>query len=383
MEGLSQIKRVFEQAFGQVPATVAYAPGRVNLIGEHTDYNGGFVFPMAINCGTTVAVSPNHSNKLQVFAEQFAKDTKVLSMNHLPGKPKHNTDWLDYVIGTCQLLAEHMQKPLVGCHVAMWGNVPVGAGLSSSASLVMALLRALCELNRWPWDAVEMALLAQKIENDWVDVQCGIMDQLICGVGTDGHAMLMDCDRMTYEAVPMPEDVQVIVMDTATRHGLVDSLYNERRLSCQSAADLLGVKFLAEVSPQDLESAKVKLKGKVYQRAYHVVKEHARTVQAKNALINQDYQRLGQLLTESGVSLAKDFEVTNSALDKIVELALEHQACLGARMTGAGFGGCALALVRSKDQADFVNEVQAAYDQAMNLSSKFYCVRACRGAHII
>ena len=372
------ILHAFQQHYGAEPTIVVRAPGRVNLIGEHTDYNDGFVLPLAIDRATWIALRPRPDRRVTVHALDFdASDTFDLdALTPQPGS------WADYVRGVAWALGQHGYL-LGGWEGVMAGDVPIGAGLSSSAALELAVARAFGAVAGWPWDAARMALIGQYAENRWVGMNCGIMDQMISAAGVADHALLIDCRSLETRPLPLPADTAVVVLDTATRRGLVDSAYNERRAQCEAAARYFGVKALRDVTAAQLEAAQGELDALTYRRARHVISENDRVLQACDAMAAGDAPALGRLLDASHLSLRDDFQVSNRELNLIVAAAQAHPACLGARMTGAGFGGCAVALVTDAGVEDFVAQVSADYATRAGLTPRVYVCRATDGAAII
>lgn len=375
---LEKIHKVYVKHFDNVPKFVAKAPGRVNLIGEHTDYNEGFVFPMAINKAVWVAFTPNKLPYVNVVAMNFDEKVHAINLNALE---HDNSGWREYIKGVAHELQKEFDCELTGFDAVIYSEVPIGAGLSSSAALELAFARAFVQANKLQWDPVTMAQLAKRAENHWVGVNCGIMDQLISAVGEKGRAVLIDCRSLQYETYPLPFDAAIVILDTSTRRGLVDSAYNERREQCQMAAEQLGIKSLRDAQIKDVR----KLIGdeKVFRRARHVVSETERTTAAKECMLANNAQSLGELFKKSHQSLAEDYEVTNDALDEIVTIANRHSACFGARMTGAGFGGCAVALVDKFRVEDFCADVNNEYSLKTGLSADIHVVDAEDGVQLI
>jgi galactokinase len=374
-----QVRSAFRSRYGSEPAFVVRAPGRVNLIGEHTDYNDGFVFPMAIDRAAWIALRPRPDGRVVATSLDF-DETREFELGTLV--KKDSDSWIEYLKGTAWALqgAGHRLKGFEG---VVAGDVPLGAGLSSSASIEMATARALAAVADLRWEPGPMALLGQKAENKWVGVNCGIMDQLISAAGVAGHALLIDCRSLQTQAVPLPHGTVVVVLDTATRRGLVDSAYNERRAQCEAAARLFGVKALRDVTSAQLEARAAELDPLTLKRARHVVTEDERTVAAAEAMRASDAARLGKLMNESHESLRYDFEVTNDGLNVMVDEARRAPGCFGARMTGAGFGGCAVALVAAEKSEAFARQVEAGYRDATSLEPKVYVCRATNGAEVV
>jgi galactokinase len=379
MELRVRVVQEFERRFGTAPAAVVRAPGRVNLIGEHTDYNDGFVLPMAIDRAVWLALRPVAGRRVVVHSLDFAEQ-KSFRLDRLE-KPGEE-GWLEYLKGTAWALQE-AGYALQGWEGVLAGDVPIGAGLSSSAALEMATARAFAFISGLDWEPGRMARLGQRAENQWVGVNCGIMDQMISAAGRADHALLLDCRSLAYEPVPLPPGTAVVVLDTGTRRGLVGSAYNERRAQCEAAARFFGVKALREVTLAQFQARQAGLDEVTRRRARHVISENERTVQAAAAMRRGDAAGLGEWMDASHVSLRDDFEVSSAALDAMVAGAQPRTACLGARMTGAGFGGCAVALVQAAGAASFARAVAADYQQATGNEPAVYVCRATSGAGVV
>jgi galactokinase len=270
-----------------------------------------------------------------------------------------------------------------GWEGVMAGDVPIGAGLSSSAAVEMATARAFASVGRWPWEAVVMAQAGQRAENEWVGMNCGIMDQLISAAGRRDHALLIDCRHLTTEAVPLPPDAAVVILDTATRRGLVDSAYNERRAQCEAAAAFFDVAALRDVAMATFESRAGELDEVTRRRARHVISENERTLAAAGALRLGDAAAMGRLMNASHASMRDDFEISRPEMDVMVELAQAEPGCYGARMTGGGFGGAAVALVRAADAERFGASVASAYHHATDLEPQVIICQATDGAAVV
>ena len=373
----SAVVQAFAERFGGAPALVARAPGRVNLIGEHTDYNDGFVLPMAIDRAVWIALRPRPDSKVLIRSLDFHEE-REFDLAHLASS---GAQWIDYVQAVAWVLQKR-NRDLPGWEGVAAGDVPIGAGLSSSAALELAAARAFTAISGMRWEAREMALAAQRAENEWVGVQCGIMDQMISASGQEGHALLIDCRTLETRSVPVPADTAVVILDTSTRRGLVDSAYNDRRAHCEMASDALGVLALRDVDLATFEAHAHEMEPLIARRARHVITENERTLRAADALQRGDAGEMGRLMNASHASLRDDFEVSRHELDVMVELAQAHAACHGARMTGAGFGGCAVALVRREHAEDFAQTVGAAYEAHTGLGPRLYVCSATAGASV-
>ncbi len=365
--GPRAIEAAFEARFSEAPTAVVRAPGRVNLIGEHTDYNDGFVLPMAIDRDIRIALRPRVDDTVRVYAVDIEQEASFSL-----GALERADGWQEYLKGVAWALAED-GVTLSGFDGVLAGDVPRGAGLSSSAALELAACRAFQASSGFPWQPTAMARLCQRAENGWVGVNSGIMDPLISALGREGHALLLDCRTLEGEAVPLPAGHVVVVLDTGTRRGLVGSAYNERRAQCEEAALHFGVPALRDVTPEAFEAGAAGLEELPRKRARHVIGENARTLAAAEAMRRGDAATLGRLMNASHASLQEDFEVSSPALDAIVACARGHPACLGARMTGAGFGGCAVALVEEGAVDAFVRAVTGCYDTPERRSAVYVC----------
>jgi galactokinase len=371
----------YKRRRGEKATLLARAPGRVNLIGDHTDYNDGFVLPMAIDRAVWIALRPRSGTRVTAHSLDFDGDIDFDASDVQHGE----RGWGEYVRGVAWALGEKAQlegTPLRGWDGIVAGDVPLGAGLSSSAALELATARALAAVSHLAWEPAAMARLAQRAENQWVGVNCGIMDQLISAAGVAGHALLIDCRSLDTRAVALPDDVAVVVLDTATRRGLVDSEYNERRARCESAAAQFGVRALRDVDERLFAARAGTLDEVTRRRARHVVTENARVLAAAEALGAGDARRVGELMTESHRSLRDDFQVSRAELDAMVEIALEQEGCFGARMTGAGFGGCAVALVAREAADRFAGAVATRYAKQVGLTPAVYVCEASSGASV-
>ncbi|MBK9944808.1 MAG: galactokinase [Kouleothrix sp.] len=375
------IRAQFEQHYTIHPRLIVRAPGRVNLIGEHTDYNDGFVFPAAIDRATYVAARPRDDALVHVVAvdlgdeDEFALDAPIAHSTEHP--------WSNYIRGVVKglLIAGHT---LGGANVLITSDVPRGSGLSSSAALEVATGYAFQLLNRLNILGEELALLAQGAENTFVGVQCGIMDQFISALGRRDHALLLDCRDLSYRPVPLPADAQIVVCDSHTERRLSGSAYNQRREECGAAVQLFKqwypkVSALRDVSVAQFHAHAAELPEPVRRRARHVITENDRAQRSAAVLEAGDVAAFGRLMNESHVSLRDDYEVSIPAMDTLVAAAQAVPGCYGSRMTGAGFGGCTVSLVAASAVAHFKHAVAAAYRQATGRDTTIYICRASDG----
>ena len=387
-----RVTQEFERCFGTPPVFVVRAPGRVNLIGEHTDYNDGFVLPMAIDRAVWVALRPRSDQRILCHSLDFDQAVEfsledvgrvsIPAAGQAGFHARRRTGWGEYLKGVAWALQE-AGYTLQGWEGIVVGDVPVAAGLSSSAALEMATARAFAVASSLAWNPATMAKITQRAENEWVGVNCGIMDQMISAAGKAGHALLINCRSLETQPVPLPPDTAVVVLDTATRRGLLDSAYNERRAQCEAAARFFGVLALRDVSVAQFQAQADRLDDLTRRRARHVVMENSRTLQAVEAMRQRDAARLGQLMDDSHASLRDDFEVSSDELNDMVACARRQDTCYGARMTGAGFGGCAVALVRADAAHLFAAAVAACYQATTGIVPNVYVCAATSGAEVV
>jgi galactokinase len=364
----------FSRRFSAPPTSLVRSPGRVNLIGEHTDYNDGFVLPMAIDRATWIALRPRAGDAIVLHSTDFGESAEFSLSDLSRGGPP----WVEYAKGVAEQL--HRGKvPLCGFDAVIATDVPVGAGLSSSASFSLAIARAFHAVSGFPWDAARMALLCQRVEKERIGVNCGIMDQLVIASARDGQALVIDCRSLAVRPVPLPVGHVVVILDTKKSRTLAGSAYNERRAQCETAARFFGASALRDVSPAQLAAAEGRMDPQVWRRARHVVSENARVEQAAAALAAGDAQELGRLMNASHESLRSDYEVSCAELDEICSLARAQPGCLGARMTGAGFGGCAVALVEAGHSDASVVAVAAGFQQEFGVAPSLYVTRPTAG----
>jgi galactokinase len=357
------------------------APGRVNLIGEHTDYNDGFVMPAAIDFYTWVRVSPLETRKLQIRSENYGEEVEVdLDDPNIVARRR----WSDYPIGVAVML-ERAGHRLRGARLEIRGEVPIGSGLSSSAALEVATACALTAISGLKIDKRELALICQQAENEFVGARVGIMDQFVSLFGQAHKALMLDCRSLDFRLLPVPDNVRLIICNTMVKHALASSAYNERRAECEAGVKHLQsylphVKALRDVTFKQLEQYGRALPEVVYRRCRHVITEDERVLSAATALERRDLNEFGKLMGESHRSLRDDYEVSSTELDTMVELAQTVEGVYGARMTGGGFGGCTVNLVSVEHTNEFRARVADGYEQATNLKPEIYVCNASDGA---
>ena len=354
----------FRDRFGTPPTVIAAAPGRVNLIGEHTDYNEGFVLPAAIDRAIVVAARARADSRLNLYSVNFAQSASHTLGAALPSRPRQ---WVKYVAGVAAML-QRAGETLTGADMCINGNIPRGAGLSSSAALEMAVASALEHLNHLSRPDTDIIRFCQQAEHEFVGVQCGIMDQFISRLGRSGHALLIDCRSLAHEHVPVPEGVRLVILDTGTKRTLASSAYNRRREECaesvrQLSAVLPGIAALRDVSAAAFADHAEILPPDIRRRARHVVTENERVLQAVEALRRGDLAVLGKLMYDSHLSLERDYEVSCMELDTMVDICAECDGVYGARMTGAGFGGCAICIARAEAVETIARRVEREYPE--------------------
>jgi len=378
-----QILDGFKARFGTA-ASVYRAPGRVNLIGEHTDYNDGFVLPAAIEFYCWAAAAPRGDGKLVIYSENF-NETVEASLDSL--SPLAKKYWANYPLGVAWAL-RRAGKPINGANIYIAGEVPLGAGLSSSAAVEVSVALALLQQSGNAENRAELAQLCQKAENEFVGARVGIMDQFISCFGRASHALLLDCRSLEHEFVKLPADVQLVICNTMVRHELASGKYNERRAECEEGVRILRsalpeVRALRDVTLSELEDHRQNITPKVFARCRHVITENGRVKRAVEALHKGDTAALGPLLEDSHRSLRDDYEVSCRELDLMVEIAGAQCGLIGARMTGGGFGGCTINLVETAAVSDFRRNVAAAYSSKTGLTPDIYVSPASEGAQRI
>lgn len=382
---LANLQQAFQETFNRTGEHFYFSPGRVNLIGEHTDYNGGHVFPCAISLGTYALIAPRQDRHVRLRSLNV-EETGIIecSLDDLTKREEYG--WANYAIGVIKMLADAGHKLTHGFDILIYGTLPNGAGLSSSASLeVLTGVIFDAELHLHV-DRVELVKLAQKAENQFVGVNCGIMDQFAVGMGKENCAILLDCNTLAYRYSPLAlAGYSIVITNTNKKHNLGASKYNERRAECEHALEALQtrkpIKALGELTNAEFDTlAEVITNPIERRRARHAVYENQRTLQAVKALEQGDMTQFGKLMNASHVSLRDDYEVTGEELDTLTELAWQVPGVLGSRMTGAGFGGCTVSIVQDSAIADFKQKVGEGYEQRCHLQPSFYVAKVVDGA---
>lgn len=381
-ELIVNVKNAFKATLGYAPTHIVQAPGRVNLIGEHTDYNDGFVLPCAINYQTVVAAAKRDDNIVRVISVDYDNALDEFDLTQEIAF-QHDKMWANYIRGVVKcLLARGFQ--FTGADIAVSGNVPQGAGLSSSAALEVVIGQTFKVLFNLEISQAEIALNGQQAENEFVGCNCGIMDQMISAEGSQQHAMLLDCRSLETTSVSMPEELAVVIINSNKKRGLVDSEYNTRREQCEAVAAIFGVKALRDVTLEQFNQKSHELDPLLRKRARHVITENYRTLDAAQALSQHDMQRMGRLMAESHASMRDDFEITVSEIDTLVAMVKEVIGERGGvRMTGGGFGGCVVALVPHDLVASVQAVVDANYEAQTGLKAAIYVCQAMDGAGLV
>ena len=380
---VAELHKKFQARYG-VSARIFRAPGRVNLIGEHTDYNAGFVMPAAIDYHVWVAIAAREDKKLVLHSENFSESVEIDLEDSDPHPRKY---WSDYVHGVA-VTVEHAGHHLRGANLLIRGDVPIGAGLASSAAIEVSTGFALLENSGLALARVELAKLCQRAENEFVGARVGIMDQFVSCFGREGHALMLDCRSLRYRLLPLPEAVSVVICNTMVRHELSGTEYNTRRAECEHGVHLFSalspqVRSLRDASPLQFNEHAGKLPENIRKRCRHVINENSRVESAAAALEAGDLAAFGRLMYESHCSLRDDYEVSCAELDLMVDLARKQTGVYGARMTGGGFGGCTVNLVKNDAVAQFKNRVAREYQQATGLAPEIFVTSAAEGVEEI
>src|ERR1700674_1039684 len=380
MRGSTSIAEQFRAKFGAHPR-VYRAPGRVNLIGEHTDYNEGYVMPVALGFYCWVAISPREDQKLVISSDGFS-DTAEVELDSPEIHPRKT--WSDYPVGVA-LELKRAGVPLRGANLLIHGEVPMGAGLSSSAAIEVATALALAEQSGHSPDRVQLARLCQKAENEFVGARVGIMDQFISLHGRKHHALLLDCRSLDFELVAIPDCARLVICNTMVKHELASGEYNQRRAECEEAVRRLakalpGIRSLRDVTLDQLKRHRGTLSEVQYKRALHVITENARVLGAAEALRAEDLERFGKRMAESHSSLRDLYEVSCAELDLMVDQAHRQAGVYGARMTGGGFGGSTINLVKSRFADAFAENMASGYEKEMGIVPQIYICAPAEGA---
>ena len=384
---IEQLKSAYEAAYQKFATDIFFSPGRVNLIGEHTDYNGGFVFPCALSFGTYLLMAPNNEQKIN-FRSLNIDAVYSLELTQLT-TPLPNKAWANYPLGVIAQFIKRGVSIAQGYDILFWGNVPAGAGLSSSAAMEVVTAFAFNELLGTGYDRTELAKIGQASEHEFAGVMCGIMDQFASAQGKKDHAIYLNCDTLQFDLVPVKlEGIKVVVSNTHSPHHLDSGAYNDRVRQCQLAVQQISavrpIKNLAELSQADFNQVENAITDEVaHRRARHVVGEVQRTKDAVEALQQGNIELFGKLMTQSHISLRDDYEVTGLQLDSLAEAAWKVEGVLGSRMTGGGFGGCTVSLVRDEAIPTFIEQVGAEYTEKTGLKADFYIAEIGDGAHRI
>lgn len=386
MNDLGQLEQKFAQCFGMAGGEkprVFFAPGRVNLIGEHTDYNGGYVFPAALSYGTWAFARVRRDGVFRFASTGFDKQAECRVTDVVYRK---EDDWANYPKGVIWGLLQRGAN-LSGCDILYHGNVPNGAGLSSSASIELVTAVALSAIDNLPMSMIDLVKLSQQAENQFVGVNCGIMDQFAVGMGKAGHAMLLKCNTLDFEYVPLSlNDYKLVITHTNKKRGLADSKYNERRRECEEGFGMIRERLpsascLGDVTEAQWRRVREYVGSEIIRRRLeHVVSENARVIASRKALEAGDLDRFGELMSQSHESLRDLYEVTGAELDTLVEEARSAAGCIGTRMTGAGFGGCTVSLVHRDKLEDFQRQVRAGYYKRIGIEPAFHVCDVGSGA---
>ncbi|MBS1803972.1 MAG: galactokinase [Acidobacteria bacterium] len=381
MHDPEQLRSLHVSRFHSEPEIFA-APGRVNLIGEHTDYAEGFVMPAAIDFATLAAISPRTDGKIVIYSENF-KEERTFDAAALPAEASEH--WSDYPLGVIAILVGEGHK-IPAFSLSLLGDVPLGSGLSSSAAIEVATELAVTSLLKVNYPGPKVARLCQRAENEFVGSSCGIMDQFISANGQENHALLLDCRDLSFKLAPIPANVALVIANTMVKHAVTGGEYTSRRAEVEEAASVIArhrpeVRFLRDATVDDLKKWGSEMSPNALKRARHVITENTRTVAAAEALIHHDLKELGRLMAEAHESYSKDFEASCSEADTMVMLANKLPGLIGARLTGGGFGGCTINLVEQKEAKKFAEALGASYADATGITPQIHICHASSGAH--
>lgn len=358
------------------------APGRVNIIGEHTDYAEGFVMPAAIDFATLAGISPRRDGKIVIYSENYSKE-REFDAAALPSSASNH--WSDYPLGVLSILAGEGHR-IPAFSMSIWGDVPLGSGLSSSAALEVATALAVISLIGVSYPGPVLARLCQRAENEFVGASCGIMDQFISANGARDHALLLDCRDLSFKLAPIPPSVALVIANSMVKHAVTGGEYTSRRAQVEEAAAVIArhrpeVRFLRDATLEDLANYGAEMSPNALKRARHVISENTRTVAAADALISHDLKELGRLMAEAHRSYSHDFEASCEECDAMVELAQDLPGLIGARLTGGGFGGCTVNLVEANDAPRFVEVLRERYAARTGIVPQIHICHASGGAH--
>ena len=386
---LERIRKEFEQKFGGHGDIRAYfAPGRVNLIGEHTDYNGGHVFPCALTLGTYAVARKRDDNKIRLYSMNFEKRGVIeTSLDDLT--PYKEAGWTNYPKGVMWAFEDRGYKLTCGLDIVIYGNIPNGSGLSSSASLEVLTGLMLKDMFGFDVSMIDIALIGQYSENNFNGCNCGIMDQFASAMGKKDHAIFLDTNTLHYEYAPVVlENAKIVIINSKVKHSLVDSAYNDRRNECETALKelqtVVDIKTLGDLTEEEYEAHKGAIQSEIRQkRAKHAVYENQRAIRAVEALKANDVETFGKLMNASHVSLRDDYEVSCEEIDSLVDLAWETEGVIGSRITGGGFGGCTVSIVKNEAVDQFVSYIGEKYKEKVGHEADFYVVDIGEGAHVL
>ena len=381
MKDPAALSLLHEKRYRATPQIFA-APGRVNLIGEHTDYAEGFVMPAAIDFATLAAISPRSDGKIVLYSENFNEE-RSYAADALPTTATGH--WSDYPLGVMAMLAGQGYK-IPPFSLSLWGDVPLGSGLSSSAAIEVATATAVTALLGVSIPGPTLARLCQRAENEFVGANCGIMDQFISANGSEDHALLLDCRDLSFRLAPIPADVALVIANTMVKHSIAGDGYTTRRAEVEEACAILAthrpeIKFLRDATPADLAAWGHEIPPNALKRARHVITENIRTVAAADALMRNDMPELGRLMHEAHISYSKDFEGSCVEADAMVDLAQDLPGLIGARLTGGGFGGCTINLVKKEHASEFAKALKTRYREATGIDPEIHICHASAGAH--
>lgn len=384
------LEKEFHEAFGRRATSIARAPGRVNLIGGHTDYNLGLVLPMAIDRRVEFWFAMRDDSQVNLFSRNFGETASFTLNDSITKDP--TAEWCDYVKGVADVLLKEGHE-LVGFDALIFGDIPLGSGLSSSAAIEVAAVLAFAQTSSLELGGgLEIAKLAQRAECEFVGVNCGLMDQFISAAGVESHALKIDCFNMTLESIKIPADMAVVVGDTKLSRSLAASAYNQRRSECEQALELIkanqprdsfNIQSMCDVDIGMVEASRVFLPDNLFRRCRHVATENERVVSTANALRNNDLVQVGQFLNGSHKSLRDDYEVSSDGLNSMVDCMRELPGCHGARLTGAGFGGCAIAIVDRASESEFIDRLLKLYQQRIGVQAEVFAVEPAEGGSVI